>query len=142
MGQPVVDAARLENKQVMISASFCKSAVNQIIPQRYSLQFDRHLKDGSVELWGGVMLDWPRRWRNTRKVDLKTTIQALDINPDFSHYYKNTLDLVEYSERYAGKFESLEESSVRSVYEPFHWSNTSLLVRARAVRRVPVNSDV
>lgn len=145
LGQPIVDAARLENKQEMISTSFCKSAVNQTIPQRFTLKFDRHIKEknGSREPWGGLVLDWPRYWRNTRKENLKDTIQALDVNPDFAHpYNKNTLDLVEYSEQYAGKFEGLEETSIRSVYEPFHWSNESLSVRAKAVRRVPISDTI
>ncbi|MFL9709262.1 hypothetical protein [Methylobacillus sp. Pita1] len=141
LGQPVIDAARLENQQDMISTSFCRSAVNQIIPQRFTLQFDRYMKRDSKELWGGVVLDWPRHWRNTRKNDLKDTLQALDNNPDFSHVYnRNTLELVDYSEQFADKFESIDETSLRSVYGQFHWSNASLALPARAVRRVPITT--
>lgn len=142
LGQPIVDAARFESGQTMISASFCKSAVNQTIPNRFSLQFERHIKDNFRELWGGAMLDWPRHWRNTRKASLNDAIQSLDTDPNFSHYYKNTLELIAHSKQYAGKFESLEETSIRSVYEPFHWSNKSLSVRARAVSHVPVTPNV
>ncbi len=142
LGQPIVDAARLESGQGLIGASFSKSASNQTIPRRFSLPFDRHVKDRAREHWGGVMLDWPRHWRNTRKEDLEQTVRTLDTNPDFSSYYKNTLELIDYSLQFAGRFESLEETSIRSVYEPFHWSNTALSIRARAVRRVPVAPNV
>lgn len=142
LGQPIVDAARFENGQTMISTGFCKSAAEQIIPHRFSLQFERHIKENFRELWGGAVLDWPRHWRNTRKTSLDDTIRWLDTDPSFSHYYKNTLELVSHSEEYAGQFESQEEISIRSVYEAFHWSNSALSVRAHAIRRVPVTPDV
>ena len=142
LGKPIVEAARLESGQSLIGVSFSKSAINQTIPKRFSLQFDSYVKDRAREHWGGEMLDWPRHWRNTRTESLEYVVQALDTNPDFSSYYKNTLELIEYSQQFSGHFESPEETSIRSVYEPFHWSNTALSVRARAVRRVPVAPNV
>lgn len=142
LGQPIVDAARLERGQSLIGASFSKSAIYQTIPKRFSLHFDRHIKECAREYWGGVMLDWPRHWRNTRKENLEQTVRALDTNPNFSDYYKNTLELIKYSLQFAGQFESIEETSIRSVYEPFHWSNTALSVRARSVRRAPLAPNV
>lgn len=142
LGQPIVEAARLENGHRLIGASFCASGMNQTIPPRYALQFDRHIKDTHRQLWGGAMLDWPRHWRNSRKTDLHHTIQALDTEPKHSGYYSNTLELIAYSQRYADRFESPEETVIRSQYEPFQWSNTNLSVPARAVRQVPIAPDV
>jgi hypothetical protein len=139
LGQPIIDAARLERGQAMISTSFCKSVTNQIIPRRYSLQFDQHIKDNSLPQWSNSVLDWPRHWRKTRKADIASVIKALDSKTEFSHKYnKNTLDLIAHSEQHAGKFESLEESSIRAVYPEFAWSNTSLEIRAFPVRRVSI----
>jgi hypothetical protein len=138
LGQPIVEAARLENGHRLVGASFCISGMNQKIPPRYLLQFDRHIKETHQHLWGGAMLDWPRHWRRTRKTDLHHVIQMLDTEPEYSEYYLNTLELITYSERYAGYFESDKEVSIRSQYEPFRWSNNELAVRARPVRRVSV----
>lgn len=138
LGQPIVDAARLEKGHQMISVSFCNSAINQTIPERFTLRFDRHIKDNHRAMWGGAMLDWPRHWRRTRKIDIVDTIQKLDTDPAHSSYYSNTLDLITYSQEYADKFESAEETSIRSLYAPFLWTNTELALPARAVRRIPI----
>lgn len=142
LGQPIVDAARLESGQKLISASFCASVVGQIIPPRFTLQFDRHIKDTHRSLWGGSMLDWPRHWRRTRKTDPTEMVTALNTVSEYSAYYENTLDLISFSDMFKGRFESLQETSIRTQYEPFSWSNTELAVRARAVRRVPIERGV
>lgn len=141
IGQPIVDAARLENGQQFIGTSFCKSAVNQIVPARYSLPFDRHIKDSHKILWGGATLDWPRHWRRTRKVDLSTVVAALNVDSKYGSYYENTLDFIAYSQQFSNAFESAEEVSIRSNYAQFAWSNTELAVTVRAVRRIPIDPD-
>jgi hypothetical protein len=142
LGQPIVDAASLEGEHQLIGASFCRSATTQTIPARFALQFDRHIKDGHKGLWGGLMLDWPRHWRRTRSADLAQTVRSLNKDQAHSHYYDNTLDLVAFSQQFAGRFESIDEASIRTLYEPFSWSNTALSIHARAVRRAPVDPDV
>lgn len=141
LGQPIVEAARLEKGQRFIGASFCKSATNQTIPKRFSLQFNQHIKDDYKGCWGQVVLDWPRHWRRTRSIDLVKVIKEMDTNHQFSDIYKNTLDFISHSQKFAGQFESIEETSIRSVYDAFSWSNEKLSVRARAVRRVKIDSD-
>lgn len=141
LGQPIVEAARLEGGQKLIGGSFCVSTVGQMVPPRFALQFDSHIKDTHRSLWGCSMLDWPRHWRRTRKTDLTEVVAALDTNPNYSAYYENTLELIAFSETFANKYESPEETSIRTQYEQFSWSNTELAVQARAVRRVPVEPD-
>lgn len=141
LGRPIIDAARLEKGQNFVGASLCRSFVDQTIPKRFLLQFDGHLKSGYAERWGGFVLDWPRHWRKTRSGDVSQIIKALDIDPQYSPKYKNTLDLIAHSQNFADQFESIEETSIRSVYEAFSFSKHELSVRARAVRRVPINSD-
>jgi len=138
LGRPIIDAARLERGQRLIGASLCKSFVDQTIPKRFLLQFDRHLKDGYAEQWGGFVLDWPRHWRRTKSGDAGKIIKAINNDDRYSSYYENTLDLVAHSRTYAGQFESPEETSIRSVYSAFTFSNKELAVRARAIRRVPI----
>lgn len=138
LGQPIVEAARLEGGQRLIGASFCRSTANQVIPPRFALQFDRHIKDSHRSLWDGSMLDWPRQWRRTRKANLNQAVAALNTDPKYFAYYENTLELIICSETFAGKFESQEDTSIRTQYEPFSWSNTELAIKARAVRKVPI----
>lgn len=141
LGQPIVEAARLEKGQRFIGASFCKSAMNQTIPKRFSFQFDRHIKNDYKGNWGGVVLDWPRHWRRTRSVDLVNVIKGMDADNQFSDIYKNTLDFISHSQKFAGQSESIEETSIRSAYDAFAWSNEKLSVRARAVRRVIIDNN-
>jgi hypothetical protein len=142
LGQPIVEAARLEKGQRLIGASFCKSAINQTIPKRFALQFDQHIKNDYKSGWGGVVLDWPRHWRRTRSIDLVNVIKGMDTDHQFSDIYKNTLDFISHSHEFAGQFESIEETSIRSVYDAFSWSNDKLSIRARAVRRVKIENDI
>jgi hypothetical protein len=65
----------------------------------------------------------------------------LNVDADHAKYYENTIAFVDQSESVADRFESPEETSIRSVYEEFSWSNEELSVRARAVRRVPIDSS-
>lgn len=137
-GQPIVDAARLESGQKMISTSLCKSALSEQMPQRFVMHFGQHTKESHVSRHSGLVLDWPRHWRQTRTNDLVNTLKKLDIEPQFSCYYQNTLDLIEFSERFAGKFESPMESSIRTAYPQFSWENNKLEVSTFFVRRVPI----
>ncbi len=141
LGQPIVDAARLESGQRLIGTSFCLSMTNQVTPPRFSLQFDRHLKDTHRQRCNGSMLDWPRHWRRTRNADLSEVVAALNTDPKYATYYENTLELIALSETFAGKFESSNETSVRTQYDPFSWDKKKLAVNVRPVRRVPVKRD-
>lgn len=44
LGQPLIDAARMEHSQGIIGASFTSSFVNQIVPPKYLVPFEQHLK--------------------------------------------------------------------------------------------------
>lgn len=141
LGQPIIDAARLEGGHQMIATSFSNSGSKQTIPARYTINFDRHIKESHRHLWGGHMLDWPRHWRNSRKTDVRHAIRELDTEPEHSAYYKNTLELISHSESYADRFESFLETSIRTQYEQFHWSNDELALPARVVRRIPIEPE-
>lgn len=139
IGQPIVDAARLESDQKFIGTSFCKSAMAQLIPERYVLRFEGGIKENHQARWGGAVLDWPRHWRRSRALDIRHTIDALNTDSKFSSYYENTLEFVDHSEQFSGLFENSEEPSIRSTYAQFSWSNSDLAVAAFPVRRVTLD---
>lgn len=138
LGKPIVESARMERGQELISASFCISTCNEIIPPRYKIPFEYHIKEQSRFAYGGSMLDWPRHWRRTRKRDIEETIEALNLDPKFDRYYKNTLNLIRASNELSKKYESNEDKSIRSQYPQFSWNNKNLKINVRQVRRIPI----
>lgn len=70
--------------------------------------------------------------------DLMTLLLQRAILGVEASYYEKALDLVAHSKTFAGQFESLEERSIRSVYDAFSFSNQELAVQTRAIRRVPI----
>jgi len=61
---------------------------------------NRRAKFRSYEYATGIAIDWPRRWRETRKSDPRPLLRTLDREPDFSAYYRHTLDFVDFSENH------------------------------------------
>ena len=136
LGQPIVDAARMERGQTFLGASVCRSFTSQVLPARYGFPYEAHLKSPTPSVWGGLVLDWPRHWRKTRRDDSLSAVAQLDTDPKFAHYYDATRQFIAASEQIDGKFESPAEVSLRSVYAEF--GHPELMVPARAVRRVPI----
>ncbi|WP_414442475.1 hypothetical protein [Burkholderia sp. 22PA0106] len=139
LGQPLIDAARMEHSQRLIGVSFTRSFMSQVVPPRYLVPFDIHLKDANSPLFQGNVLDWPRHWRATRKTDAREIVNELNSAPSAAIYYDNTLRLIDASDDRAGKFESAEEIRVCDTYPQF--SQPELALRARAVRRVQTVGD-
>jgi hypothetical protein len=46
-----------------------------------------------------MVVDWPRRWRETRETDIRSLISAMDSDPNFSEYYTRTLKFINFSKR-------------------------------------------
>lgn len=77
LGQPIIDAARMEKNQNLIGASLCQSYLSQPIPGLYVIPLDCHVKDSTVGDFSGLALNWPRRWRVTRKAE-RWQVQATE----------------------------------------------------------------
>lgn len=143
LGQPLIDVARMERGQRFIGASLCRAPMELPfkIPSRYLLSFDEHLKEKEQKEWGGVVLDWPRHWRRTRKDDLGTVIRKLNTEGRYSGYYETTIQMVEKSEKRVEAHEERSEQTIRAQYHEFSRKNQHLRVHARAVRRVPIAKE-
>lgn len=138
LGQPLIDAARMEHAQRIIGTSFTRSFMNQIVPERYLVPFATHLKDVRTDQFQGNVLDWPRHWRATRKADVREVVRALNKLPSATAYYDNTLRMVDASEARAGMFDGPEETRICSAYPQF--SGPGLSLKACAVRRIRVGA--
>lgn len=134
IGHPLVEAARLEKGQKFIGVSCCPSFMHQIVPNRFLLPFNLHLKDGYSDKVGGAVLDWPRHWSKTRTSDIRDVVLSLKTGSGkAAEYYDLTLAMIDASEAQRHKFESSADVSIRSVYPAY--SSPNLQASARAVRK-------
>jgi len=138
LGQPLVECARMEKAQEFIGAGLCKSFRTQIIPKRFRVEFERHLKSPVCSEWGGAVLDWPRHWRATRKEDLSKLVAGMGSNPGSHSKYANTLELIRESASRADQFSAECDLEVRDQYPEFGWNKQKLALPARAVSSVPI----
>jgi hypothetical protein len=103
LGQPLIEAARTEQLQqwigVSFGCSFAKPDFNKGFYLNTVLPYKSHYKDQASSLVTGMVVDWPRRWRETRKMDIRPLVSGMDTDPEFSEYYKKTLEFIDFSER-------------------------------------------
>jgi len=95
LGSPIVDAARLENKQNCIGLSICNSFVEQKDHSRFFIPYSKHFKDDYQMKKKEFAFNWPLYWMNSRKVDLKKRIKELAEMNNNHIYYSNTFEFVE-----------------------------------------------
>lgn len=123
IGKPIVEAVELEKEQNIIGASFCNSFEKQIIPNRYTIEYNECLKKNSKKnldnYTKGNLLDWPRHWRDTRKTNPKLIIEKLDFN-GHDDKKNNTLKFIDKSYKYKDMYVSFEETSILYVYKYFY----------------------
>ncbi len=100
LGEPIFEAKHTEELQKWIGASFGSSFANHKgFYLNTVLPYKSHYKDIKSKYATGIVVDWPRRWRESRKTDVRPLISAMDNKQDFSEYYKNTLKFIEFSEQ-------------------------------------------
>ena len=102
VGDPVVEAARVERAQQWVGVSFGPSFTDPGFGQFHLdtvLPFKSHYKDGVGRLGTGMTVDWPRHWRETRATDPEPVVRDLDIDPRFAEYYGHAIEFAGFSER-------------------------------------------
>lgn len=100
LGEPIVDAARLEKEQNFIGLSVCNSFIEQKDHKRFFLPYSKQFKEDYNGPRKTFALNWPLFWNNSRSSDLKLTIEELSKKNDSHPYYSNTLEFIKYSENY------------------------------------------
>jgi hypothetical protein len=101
LGPALIDAARAESAQSWVGIS-CGTSFNQKpltgpFDPRLMLAYARQQKPGTDYTLPGLVLDWPRRWRETRKNDAAATLKAMDIDDRFSPLYRCAGEFVAFS---------------------------------------------
>lgn len=141
LGQPIIDAARMEKNQKLIGASFCGSYLSQVIPGPYAVPLDCHVKDSRRGDFSGLVLNWPRHWRVTRRTELASVICRSNTAPDHSAVYENSLELNRVSQALAQEMHTDHYVSTRMFYPQFASPNLEMKVRA-AHRATPLNKQM
>ena len=108
LGEPIIEAARTEKMQkwigVSFGSSFMKPGYNEGFHLNTILPYKSHYKEEAktdkvkAKCCTGMTVDWPRRWRESRKTDIRPLVAALDTDPKFSEYYKRTLRFIDFSQ--------------------------------------------
>lgn len=79
LGVPLVEAARLEGISnwvgVCLGASWKSETLRVPVPPDHIHIYDPPLKDGGRDLYSGLVLDWPRIWR---ELNLGSVVKTLD----------------------------------------------------------------
>lgn len=103
LGVPLVEVARSERTQQWIGTSFGPSFAKPGFSEGFHLNtilpYKSHYKDPASEYATGMTVDWPRRWRETRKTDPRPVLRGLDRDPTFSTYYERTARFIDFSEK-------------------------------------------
>lgn len=103
LGEPIIEATETEKFQkwigVSFGRSFSKPGFNEGLYLNTVLPYKSHYKEDEKDYCTGMVVDWPRRWRETRKADVRPLVYALDTDPDFSDYYERTLRFIDFSEK-------------------------------------------
>lgn len=100
IGNPIVDAARLEKEQNIIGLGICNSFVEQKDHNIYFLPYSKHIKETCKEQCKKFVLNWPLYWKNSRKTDPKIAIINMAKQNNNHQYYLNTIEFIEFSENF------------------------------------------
>ncbi|MBI4392573.1 MAG: hypothetical protein HY556_02085 [Euryarchaeota archaeon] len=101
LGEPLIEAAETEKAQEWIGISFgpsiAKTPYNRGLYLDGLTAYKSHVKPGKEAAVPGLVVDWPRRWRDSRKENVGDLLRRLDDDPLFSTYYNRTLDFLTFS---------------------------------------------
>jgi hypothetical protein len=101
LGPALIDAAEAEKTQCWLGIS-CGTSFNQEpftgpFDPRLILAYAEQQKPGTEYTLPGLVLDWPRRWRETRKTDARATLDSMDTEPKYAPLYRCANEFVAFS---------------------------------------------
>jgi len=103
IGKALVEAAEVEKSQdwigVSFGPSFAAAPYNEFFMAESVLVYRRHRKSGRAQWVPGLVLDWPRVWRNTRVVPVQRLLANLNSDPQFSKYYRHAIEFADFSDK-------------------------------------------
>ena len=101
LGEPIVEAARLEKSQNWLGLTFGHSAVwSPFLVQLHGtavIEYPPPTKDSLKEYASPIVVDWPRRWRDKYGECPSSKLRELNTDPKFACYWENTIKFAEFS---------------------------------------------
>jgi hypothetical protein len=103
LGDPIVEAARLEAAQDWVGLTLAPSShwnefVAELNPNQI-LEYDPPLKQNYDDAKPFICVDWPRTWRESRKTSPSGHLEKMISAPEFEKYFRNAIDFCDFSER-------------------------------------------
>lgn len=100
VGLPIVEAAKTEPVQEWLGISLgnsCKGSV--FLNMRDTcIPYDAHIKEGRKNAISGLVLDWPKWWREHESDSALSIIEDMNSESKYTKYYDNAKDFFRYSE--------------------------------------------
>jgi hypothetical protein len=103
LGEPIVEAARLEENQNWIGASFGPSSLQypfKMNPNVFLHPYSKHYKNSVSNLNTNIVVDWVRRWRELFRDDILILLNKLKNKSEDKLKYDNTIEFVSYSNKH------------------------------------------
>ncbi|GAB4090055.1 hypothetical protein GCM10028785_27240 [Hydrogenophaga soli] len=101
LGEPIVEATKLEKAQNWMGLTFGNTAVwSSFLVQMHGtsiIEYDPPTKEHLREFASPIVLDWPRKWRDKFGQCPTAKLRELNTDPRFSLYWENTIAFAEYS---------------------------------------------
>ena len=103
LGRPIVEAANLEKGQNWVGTTLGRSATwSPFLAQMHGtsvIEYVPPMKESLKIFASPIVLDWPRRWRDTNEMPLVEKLRSLNRKPEKSMYWDNTMAFAEFSAR-------------------------------------------
>jgi len=101
LGEPIIEAARLEKAQNWIGLTLGNSAVwAPFLAQLHGttiIEYAPPIKENTAIAVPPIVIDWPRRWRDNHGVCPSLKLRELNKQPSFSKYWENTIAFAQFS---------------------------------------------
>jgi hypothetical protein len=101
LGPALIDAAEAEKSQrwlgISCGTSFNNKPFTGPFDPQLLLAYAKHQKPGIQYKLPGLVLDWPRLWRETRKTDATITLNVMNSDPQYGSLYACANDFVTFS---------------------------------------------
>jgi len=102
VGKPLTEAISVEKAQLWVGVSFGPSftdkSFKKSLPSDKVLFFGAHRKPGNSHLIPGIVLDWPRKFKNMFNESPVRILSKLNTEDKYSDYYKHAIKFVKFSD--------------------------------------------
>lgn len=137
IGKPLVEAAKGETAQNSLGMAFGKSFNNyHPVYNDYFIPYLKHIKPNPErsKFLSPMVPDWVRYWRQSsdyNHLDLKECISKMNKNANFSSYYDNALDLVDFSNNHPDWFDEIDREGILGILDYYEktkaWYENSVI---------------